>query len=515
MRPTSVNAGPGHWATAVVAAVLAVVLAAGALGIAVAQHQARNRDLALFTSRVGTSAAYVAAAVDTQAQRQASVATALLAGASVQASELAEASSGLGAVAVVVVGPANALVAATGTGAPDLASTGATVLAAAAARGRAVSEGIALPGLHGTAVMIAVPYATGSGRRVVGAVYVGGGAVLAAFVSHVSLYQGHQTYLVDQTGGVIVADPPATAPSSGLAHLPGRVTAAVASLHAAPTAGVRVGPVGSGATVAEAAVAETSWRLLVVAPDTALFAPSSGIATVVPWLVWGAVLLLAAAMVVLASRFVRQHRELVATATRLGEVARTDELTGIANRRSLIEEHGRLAEVSARYGHTYAVLMADLDRFKDINDTYGHEAGDRYLVAAAGCLRRALRDTDIVGRWGGDEFLALLPETGPDGAEDAARRVVGEGLATLVEMGSSKGDPVRLPVRFSAGWAEATRGTDPDTAVHAADLSLYRAKASGNGTDGQREGSRSSGGATATVVTDPPVTGEGPAGSLR
>ena len=514
MRPTSVNAGPSHWATAAVAAVLVVVLAAGALGIAEAQNQARQRDLALFTSRVGTSASYVAAAVGTQAQRQASVASALLAGASVHEPELAEASSGLGAVAVVVVGPANVVVAATGTGAPDLASMGAAVLAAAAARGRAVSEGIALPGVRGTAVMIAVPYMTGSGGRVVGAVYVGGGAVLAAFVSHVSLYQGHQTYLVDQAGSVIVADPPPAA-SSGLAHLPGRVAAAMTSLHAGPTANVQVGPVGSGATVAEAAVAETSWRLLVVAPDTALFAPSSGIATVVPWLVWGAVLLLAAAMVVLASRFVRQHRELVATATRLGEVARTDELTGIANRRSLIEEHGRLAETSARYGHTYAVLMADLDRFKDINDTYGHEAGDHYLVAAAGCLRRALRDTDIVGRWGGDEFLALLPETGPDGAEDAARRVVGEGLATLVEVGSSKGDPVRLPVRFSAGWAEATRGTDPDAAVHAADLSLYRAKASVNGTDERKDGGRSSGGVTATVVTDPPVRGEGPAGSPR
>ena len=512
MRPTSVNAGPGHWATAALAAVLAAVLAAGALGIAEAQHQARQRDLALFSSRVGTSAAYVAAAVDTQAQRQANVATALLAGASIQGSELAETSSGLGAAAVVVVGSANRVVAAAGTGASDLTSVGASVLAAAA-KGRAVSEGIALPGQRGAAVMIAVPYATRSGNRVVGAVYVGGGAVLAAFVSHVSLYRGHETYLVDHAGNVIVADPHVGVPPSGLARLPDRVAAAVTSLRAGPTAGVRVGPAGSGATVAEAAVAGTSWRLLVVAPDTALFAPSSGIATVVPWLVWGLVLLLAAAMVVLASRFVRQHRELVATATRLGEVARTDELTGIANRRSLIEEHGRLAEVSARYGHTYAVLMADLDRFKDINDTYGHEAGDRYLVAAAGCLRRALRDTDIVGRWGGDEFLALLPETGPDGAEDAARRVVGEGLATLVEMGSSKGDPIRLPVRFSAGWAEATRGTDPDTAVHAADLSLYRAKASGNGTDGQREGSRSSGGATATVVTDPPVTGEGPADS--
>ncbi|MDA8343090.1 MAG: GGDEF domain-containing protein, partial [Actinomycetota bacterium] len=111
------------------------------------------------------------------------------------------------------------------------------------------------------------------------------------------------------------------------------------------------------------------------------------------------------------------------------------------------------------------------------------EAGDRYLVAAAGCLRRALRDSDVAGRWGGDEFLALLPETGPDGAEEAARRVVAEGLATEVELDGADGHSVQLPVRFSAGWAEAAPGADPDAAVRAADASLYRAKAVGDGAD--------------------------------
>ncbi len=508
MRPTSVTAGPNRWVLPAVSAVLIAVLATAAVGIAGAQRQARQRDLTVFSSRVGTSATYVAAAVTAQAQRQVGVATALLAGPTVDGRAASEAAGGLGAVALVVTGPSGTVVASSGAGAPALVTAGATVLARAATGGTAVSEGIGVAGLRGTAVMIAVPFRAGNGSRVLGAVYASGGAMLAAFVSHVSVYRGHHTFLVDDSGAVIAADPPVGIPGSGLPYLPSGVAAAVYSLEASAGGGVRVGVGGPGTTVAEAPVQKTSWHVIVVAPDAALFAPTSGVATVVPWLVWGAVLLLAAAMIALVSRFVRQHRELVTAANRLSEMARTDELTGMPNRRSLVEEHERLAEISARHSRPYAVLMADLDRFKEVNDTYGHEAGDRYLVAAAECLRRALRDSDVAGRWGGDEFLALLPETGPSGADEAARRVVDEGLAMSVDLGPPGGEAALVPVRFSAGWAEAAPGTDPDAAVRAADHSLYRAKASGNGTDGRAGGGRRR--VAGAIVTDPAPTGRGP-----
>lgn len=479
MPPTRVTAGSGHGVIPAVVVVLVVVLTAAAAGIAGAQRQVRQRDLSVFSARVGTSAAYVAAAVDAQARRQSDTAAAFLAGAVVGGADVGRVAASLGAVAAVVEGPDGALVASFGADPGALVSAGASALRGAGGGVMEVSGGIALPGVPNADAMVAVPYRTGSGVRVLGAVYPSGGDLLAAFVAHVSVYAGHQTYLVDAGGSVIAADPPVPM-RSGLPRLPVMLGTRLATL---PAGESWTGTVGSGVSMATAAIPSTPWRLVVSAPDSALYASTSGIASAVPWLVWGAVLLLSAAMVVLASRFVRQHRELVEAAARLGEAARTDPLTGLPNRRSLLEIHERLVDVSARHGHTYAVLMADLDRFKEVNDTHGHEAGDRYLVAAAGCLRRALRDSDVAGRWGGDEFLALLPETGPDGAEEAARRVVAEGLATEVELDGADGHSVQLPVRFSAGWAEAAPGADPDAAVRAADASLYRAKAVGDGAD--------------------------------
>lgn len=105
------------------------------------------------------------------------------------------------------------------------------------------------------------------------------------------------------------------------------------------------------------------------------------------------------------------------------QLAMTDSLTGLLTRRAFFMNARAFFEHARRYGHSMAVLMMDLDHFKRLNDEYGHSAGDEALVAVAGAIREALRDSDIVGRYGGEEFIALLPETQWPEATDIAERV--------------------------------------------------------------------------------------------
>lgn len=159
-------------------------------------------------------------------------------------------------------------------------------------------------------------------------------------------------------------------------------------------------------------------------------------------------------------------------------LARTDALTGIPNRR-LIEEVLRAECARAqRYAEPVSVVMADLDYFKRINDTLGHDAGDDALKHVAGIARESCRESDFVGRWGGDEFLFILPVTPLDGGlvfAERFRTLIAEAL--YVPPGSTAAWHMRL----SAGVAEAAPGTklDPGDLFKLADTALYRAKEGG------------------------------------
>src|SRR4051794_22281094 len=107
----------------------------------------------------------------------------------------------------------------------------------------------------------------------------------------------------------------------------------------------------------------------------------------------------------------------------LDAAARTDRLTGLANRRALEEEHRREAARAARTGEPLALVLIDLNRFKEINDLYGHAAGDAALVAVGQSMRRVLRGTDVAARVGGDEFALLLPNTDAGAAGAIGRRL--------------------------------------------------------------------------------------------
>lgn len=108
---------------------------------------------------------------------------------------------------------------------------------------------------------------------------------------------------------------------------------------------------------------------------------------------------------------------------RIQALSETDEMTGLLNMRAFARIHRREHERAARYGRSYGVLLLDIDNLKKVNDLYGHEAGNRAIVLVANVLTRVIRNTDAAARYGGDEFILLLSEAGPDEAEEIARRV--------------------------------------------------------------------------------------------
>lgn len=157
----------------------------------------------------------------------------------------------------------------------------------------------------------------------------------------------------------------------------------------------------------------------------------------------------------------------------LRHLADEDSMTGLPNRRRFEESVHLALELSARHEIAGAVLMIDLDGFKAINDAHGHAAGDRVLVAVASALRARLRVTDLIARFGGDEFAVMLPATtGP------AARVVAEALARVVRETSLGPPGPQLELTASVGVADF--GTAPLPAAHeliaAADAAMYVAK---------------------------------------
>lgn len=155
----------------------------------------------------------------------------------------------------------------------------------------------------------------------------------------------------------------------------------------------------------------------------------------------------------------------------LQQASRTDSLTGIPNRRAMMEDLRAELARTVREGGTMAVLMADVDRFKGVNDTFGHETGDRVLVALAHALRDALRGYDVCARWGGEEFLVLLPATGREGALE-----VGEKLRRAAAALSVTAAEARVTVGLSVGLAVLEQGESMDSLIRRADGAMYLAK---------------------------------------
>ena len=157
------------------------------------------------------------------------------------------------------------------------------------------------------------------------------------------------------------------------------------------------------------------------------------------------------------------------------QMAITDGLTGLANRSRLQDALGHALARSARTGHPVAVLLADLNRFKEINDTLGHAAGDQLLVAFADMLRRSVLGSDVVGRLGGDEFAIVLPDIGEPSNTGAVVRRIRHEMETPIMIGD-----VVVQIDAALGVAVATPGeTDSDALMHLADQAMYADKRAG------------------------------------
>jgi len=173
-------------------------------------------------------------------------------------------------------------------------------------------------------------------------------------------------------------------------------------------------------------------------------------------------------------RVLEIQREMIAAREELRLQATQDALTGLLNRRPILEVLEREVTRSQRLGVPLAVLMIDIDHFNAVNDTYGHQAGDAVLKGVAERVNSTVRPYDAMGRYGGEEFLAILP-----GCDALHGQVVAERLRHAASHEAILTDAVEISVTLSVGLASSGGDRSGEQLVHAADRALYEAKRNG------------------------------------
>jgi diguanylate cyclase (GGDEF)-like protein len=166
--------------------------------------------------------------------------------------------------------------------------------------------------------------------------------------------------------------------------------------------------------------------------------------------------------------------ELATYEQKLVEMNTKDALTGIYNRRFLESRLHDECDKQRRYNSQMSLIMIDIDFFKKVNDTYGHQCGDLVLQSVAAKAASVIRNTDFIARYGGEEFCCLLPETSPDGAEMAAEHI----RAHIEEM-ENHFEGKSIKVTISLGISSFAAEDTPETLLKRADDALYQAKHSG------------------------------------
>lgn len=189
---------------------------------------------------------------------------------------------------------------------------------------------------------------------------------------------------------------------------------------------------------------------------------------------------LAKNLLVVLSERVRSHNRVIASGygvlRKFERHATTDALTGLANRYSMQASFPKEIERCVENGDAVALMMIDIDNFKQFNDMFGHIAGDRALSAVAKILQIQFRPRDVLARYGGDEFAVLLPATNKEQA-----LAIGDRIRQIVsgDTGDSADSLIQIPVKISMGVAELEPHSTLEVMIRAADAALYRAKNAG------------------------------------
>jgi diguanylate cyclase (GGDEF)-like protein/PAS domain S-box-containing protein len=170
----------------------------------------------------------------------------------------------------------------------------------------------------------------------------------------------------------------------------------------------------------------------------------------------------------------KKNEELQLAYFKLGELARTDILTGLPNRRQLDEQLEIECRRAQRTKREFCICICDIDDFKSFNDSYGHDVGDIVLKELSGIFRKSIRTTDFVGRWGGEEFLFILPETPNDGALVLMERVRQNVMNHIIDQNG-----VVLKLTITLGYSTFFADSVLVDVIKHADLALYAGKKSG------------------------------------
>jgi len=278
---------------------------------------------------------------------------------------------------------------------------------------------------------------------------------------------GFRVYLVDATGHLIASSGPR--PRGGVTldqlepHLAGLVPNHVSGTYTSAR---------GRQFFVSAVVSGTPWRMVVAVPTAALYSSVNGASQSLAWIALVS-LAIAGGIILIGSRLLRSRRRLATLNGDLHRLARVDSLTGLRNRRDVEETLVSAVSAARRHESTLAVLLIDIDHFKHVNDVLGHQAGDAALIATGQTLQAALRAEDTIGRWGGEEFLAVLPQTDARGALIIAERL----RAQVANPGPGRSDP-RSVLTVTIGAAVWTAGGVYDL-ISRADDALYAGKTQG------------------------------------
>ena len=330
---------------------------------------------------------------------------------------------------------------------------------AAAHRGSIGVSSVVPSAARGAAIVaVASPFESERGQWVISGAFAVGRTPIGRYLDRASPIPTTTVHVVDASGTVIASTGRQQTVKTTLAAVAPKLERA-----AREDAAGHYDVDGKAFFFSAQAVPGTPWRVVLAVPERDLLAPLEG-SERGPLSLLAALAALGLVILVLVTRLVR-------TADVVEELSRTDVVTGLPNRRAV---EAALGGAIAGRARPLAVLMLDLDHFKRVNDTAGHEAGDALLRAVGDRIRDVLRVEASVGRWGGEEFVAVLPGTSATGAVEIAERVRAAVAEPIVVPGHT------LRVTVSLGVSVFDDETDNAASVVArADAALYEAKRSG------------------------------------